>query len=260
MCRLLGIVSNKPIDLEFSLERFKIHAKNNPDGWGIGWYVNGKASVFKQGLSALADKSELAAYSKNVISKIIIAHVRKATQGNASTENTHPFRYKNWIFAHNGSVDKNRLSSLLSDRFKKLVRGETDSEVYFYWIMQNIEKYGDIEKGIRLAASRAIKTRHTGLNFLLSDGNGIWAFRQASTNRSHYSLYLLERDASGNELLEHLSQTTRALLRSKRIKGEKAVLICSEELTDENWQEIQIGEIISIDCDLNVRSLKGQLS
>ncbi len=33
MCRLLGLVANKPVDLEFSLERFKEFATFQPDGW-----------------------------------------------------------------------------------------------------------------------------------------------------------------------------------------------------------------------------------
>jgi len=35
MCRLLGIIANKLVDLEFSLERFKEFASQNPDGWGL---------------------------------------------------------------------------------------------------------------------------------------------------------------------------------------------------------------------------------
>ncbi len=53
MCRLLGLIANKTVDLEFSLTRFRKFAKDNPDGWGIGWYEeDGSAKVFKQGISA----------------------------------------------------------------------------------------------------------------------------------------------------------------------------------------------------------------
>jgi len=47
MCRLLGLVANKPVDIEFSLQRFKKFAKNNPDGWGIGWYENNSPMSFQ---------------------------------------------------------------------------------------------------------------------------------------------------------------------------------------------------------------------
>ena len=35
----------------------------------------------------------------------MIGHVRAATVGNLRTENTHPFRYRQWLFAHTGTVD-----------------------------------------------------------------------------------------------------------------------------------------------------------
>lgn len=53
MCRLLGVIANKPVDLEFSLERFKKFASRNSDGWGIGWYEVGKTKIFKESRSAL---------------------------------------------------------------------------------------------------------------------------------------------------------------------------------------------------------------
>jgi len=47
MCRLLGLVANKSVDLKFSLKRFKDFSKSNPNGWGIGWYENNYSNVFK---------------------------------------------------------------------------------------------------------------------------------------------------------------------------------------------------------------------
>ncbi len=32
MCRLLGVIANKPVDLEFSLTRFRRFGEENPDG------------------------------------------------------------------------------------------------------------------------------------------------------------------------------------------------------------------------------------
>ncbi len=65
MCRLIGVIANKPVDLEFSLERFKNFAKWNPDGWGIGWYEEkGTAKVFKQRLSAVAEEASCQFFRK----------------------------------------------------------------------------------------------------------------------------------------------------------------------------------------------------
>ena len=89
MCRLLGIIANKPVDLEFSLERFKKFASWNPDGWGIGWYEGDEAKIFKQGISATAKGSKLPILSGNVKSKIIIVHVRKGTGAEPAERNFH---------------------------------------------------------------------------------------------------------------------------------------------------------------------------
>lgn len=46
MCRLFGLVSNRPVEIHFSLAESRASIRDlsycNPDGWGIGWYENGK--------------------------------------------------------------------------------------------------------------------------------------------------------------------------------------------------------------------------
>jgi glutamine amidotransferase len=255
MCRLLGFVANKPVDLEFSLERFKGFSDINPDGWGIGWYENGAAKVYKQGISAKDRQSELPRLAKAVISKMIISHVRSGTGAPPLEVNSHPFEFKNWLFAHNGSVDRDYLLSLLKDEYKQGLRGETDSEVYFFWILQNIETTGDIIGGIKKAIDKIMGKTYTGLNFLLANGEMLYAFRYASGSRSYYSLYKLEREPTSPGPLDLLSQETKELIHSKSLSNEKAILVCSEKLTKENWSEIGFGNLLEIDADLKVKEL-----
>ncbi len=256
MCRLLGVIANKPVDLEFSLLRankpFRNFGKSNPDGWGIGWYENSLAKVFKRSLSALNDH-RFFELSKEVSSKIIIAHVRKGTGAIPSEQNSHPFQYKNWIFAHNGSIDREFLFGLLKDKYRENIKGETDSEVYFYWILQCIEDYNNVTEGIKRAVEKVITKSHSGLNFLLSDGAQLYAFRYSDTLRGYYSLYLLRRISFYDELFQVISDETGALLRSKSLRGERAVLVCSEQLTEEKWEEIEVGSLVIIGQNLNIR-------
>ncbi|MCD6310497.1 MAG: class II glutamine amidotransferase [Candidatus Eremiobacteraeota bacterium] len=264
MCRLLGVIANKPVDLKFSLECFKNFAKRNPDGWGIGWYEEkGTAKVFKQRLSAVAEESKLPILSKEVRSKIIIAHVRKRTQGNASEKNSHPFQHKNWIFAHNGSVDKNYLWELLNDNHRNAIKGETDSEVYFHWILQCVKEEENVENGLRKAIEHVVKgsyskgsySRYTGLNFLLSDGKKLYAFRYSSHSKNYYALFELKREPTTSGPMELLSKETASLIRSKSLKREKSILVCSEKLTEEEWKSIKLGNLLVINPDLNVREV-----
>lgn len=256
MCRLLGLVANKPVDFEFSLSRFKEFSTYNPDGWGIGWYENNSSKVFKQGISAKDKESQLLNFSKIVKSKIIIAHVRKGTGAPPSKINSHPFQYKNWLFAHNGCVDRGYLLSLLRDEYKKKLKGRTDSEVYFYFILQCIDESKDVIEGIKKSIDKIKTSSYSGLNFLLSNGKCLYCLRYSSYLRDYYSLWLLKREPSELGPLEFESQETKALLHSKSLKGERAILVCSEPLTKEKWTKINFGNILIIEPDLNTKEVQ----
>jgi hypothetical protein len=70
-----------------------------------------------------------------------------------------------------------------------------------------------------------MKKNYGGLNFLLSDGSNLYTFRYSSQHRDYYSLWLLKRKPSESGPLEFESQETNALLHSKSLKGERAVLV-----------------------------------
>ena len=250
MCRLLGLIANKPVDLEFSLERFKELAREHPDGWGMGWYEEGEAKVFKQAISALDPGSKLPQLSKSVTSRIFICHVRRASCGGAREENSHPFKFDNWIFAHNGTVNRGQLRRKLRGRYAERIAGETDSEVYFRWLLQCIEEEGEVEKGIRVAVEEARKSTNEALNFLLSDGEHLYAFRYGE------SLYKLRREPGELEEFSYTSSETGALLKSKLLRGERAFLVCSERLTEERWEEVEEGSLLRIGGDLGVREVR----
>jgi len=278
MCRLLGVIANKPVDFHFSLERFKENfAKKNPDGWGIGWYdEDGSARVFKEGNPIGQDNRGFYELMDTVCSKILIAHVRKASCGERSRENSHPFQHENWIFAHNGSVNRDLLWEKLDDKYKEKTQGQTDSEVYFYWILQRINEHqGNIVEGIRRAVFERVfygkaiihMEKTTGLNFVMSDGAKLYAFRYARGNRERYGLYLLVRDPKTYGSIALYSKQTGQLIESKSLAGEKAVLICSEALGDgensnwhetnikkEPWKPIKHGNLVIVNQSLEVQT------
>jgi len=249
MCRLLGLIANKPVDLEFSLGKFRELARKHPDGWGMGWYEEGEARVFKQAIPASDLGSKLPQLSKSVKSRIFLCHVRRASCGKPREENSHPFRFDNWIFAHNGTVDREQLRRKLRGRYAEGIAGETDSEVYFRWLLQCIEEEGEVEEGIRMAVEEARKSAK-GLNFLLSDGKHLYAFRYGK------SLHKLRREPGESGELSYTSSETGALLKSKLLLGERAFLVCSERLTKEGWEEVEEGSLLRVGGDLRVREVR----
>jgi glutamine amidotransferase len=46
---------------------------------------------------------------KSVHGYIIISHVRHATHRGLKLENTYPWLYRGYIFAHNGTIDRNEI-------------------------------------------------------------------------------------------------------------------------------------------------------
>lgn len=262
MCRLFGLIANQDVDVCFSLlgtrgdsKWIKELAPTNPDGWGIGWYEGSKPRVVKEALPA----HESEGFRRAVLavrSRVFVSHVREASEGAVCTENCHPFVYEGWIFAHNGTVSRERLLSKLDDRHRSAIEGQTDSEVFFRWVLQNIRRASDAVEGIRAALKDIAQPRHpaTAANYLLTDGKTLYACRYAKRDYDEYSLYYLERKPSTSEIWKAISSDTGELLEGKMSSGAQAVLVCSERLTDdEDWREIPCGHLLVVDSDLSVR-------
>jgi len=264
MCRLFGLIANKAVDVKFSFLKadlsFKELGLKNPHGWGICFYENGNPKIFKEPKSIEKSKKSYGIIEQK-ISNLFISHVRRSSGTDIKYENSHPFRYKKWIFAHNGTIDiKNQMKEQLLPKFIKLLKGETDSEIFFYLIMQSIEQNKDIIEGIK-EIIRFIKenkgSNTTSSNFLLTNGEKIYILRMAFKRKKNYTLYYLNRDPESFKEMKYLSKETRLLIRSKSLSGEKAIIICSEKLTyDENWIQIPNGTLIIVDENLRISTEK----
>jgi glutamine amidotransferase len=253
------MIANVNVDFKFSLSNFSQFAKHNPDGYGIGWYEKGKPKVMKEPISALNSENFIK-ISHQATSTIFICHVRKSTKGKPKIENCHPFNYEQWLFAHNGSIyNSENLKELLKDKYKTEIKGETDSEVFFYWILQNIEEAQNDIDGIAHAIKYICDNlKFSGLNFILSNGEKLYAFRYSSTNTNYYSLFWLKRDPEisifQTGILE--SKEFGVLIESKKLNHEKAIIVCSERLTQvENWEPIKLGALLIVSKDLNIQEI-----
>ncbi len=261
MCRLFGLITNKEVNVEFSFLKadlpFKDLSKRNPHGWGIGYYKNENAKIQKQPIPAF-DSKKFQEIARSIKSEMFISHVRYSTQGELTPENTHPFKYENWIFAHNGNIDiRDKLLESLNSKFKNAIKGETDSEVFFYWLLQNIEDQNNLYDGIKesisfIQSNRGNKT--TSINFILLNGEKLIALRKAFQRIYKYSLYYLCRKPDKMEPIKFHSKETRQLITSKNLEGEEAVLVCSEPLTEEeNWIELSNNQLLMVKRNLKLK-------
>jgi predicted glutamine amidotransferase len=94
MCQLLAMSCNSAAAISFSFTGFAERGgrtDHHADGWGIGFYEACGCRTFHD--SAPACSSALAGFVKTypIKSRIVLAHIRKATQGATGLSNCHPF-------------------------------------------------------------------------------------------------------------------------------------------------------------------------
>lgn len=242
MCQLMGMNANAPTDVMFSFAGLATRAEEHRDGFGIAFFEGRGLRLFVDPASARDSLLAEAIQRYPIRSKVVVAHIRKATQGGVALENTHPFsrelwgRY--WVAAHNGNLLD--FAPRLHAAFHPV--GDTDSERAFCWLMQELAKAHHslpsvAELTLTLKELLPAIHRHGSFNLLLSNGEALWA--HASTRlqllqRRHPFGSTQLRDA---DLRVDFSQHTRP--------SDRVALIATEPLTrDEPWQALASGELV----------------
>ncbi|MDK1682690.1 class II glutamine amidotransferase [Acinetobacter terrestris] len=185
MCQLLGMNCATPTDVTFSFRGFSQRAgitSDHCDGFGIAFFEDKACRLFVDNQSAV--ESPIAELVRNypIKSRNVIAHIRKATQGKITLENSHPFSRelwgRQWIFAHNG--DLHGFNPALSGRFTPV--GNTDSERAFCFLLdQLVLKFGyhepKLDQIFDLLAEVSPKiAEHGTFNFCLSNGQALFTY------------------------------------------------------------------------------------
>ncbi|MEY4752891.1 MAG: hypothetical protein RJA44_566 [Pseudomonadota bacterium] len=241
MCQLLGLNANTPTDLVFSFTGFAQRAVEHKDGFGIAFFEGAGLRLFVDHQSATDSPVAEMVRRYPIKSRHIVAHIRKATQGRVALENTHPFvrelwgRY--WVFAHNG--DLKDFHPKLHAGFRPV--GDTDSERAFCWLMQELAKHHasvpsvpHLTETLRELAPQI--ARHGTFNFLLSNGQALWAH---GSTKLHYVLrqhpfptvQLQDEDLT----VDFARHTT---------PQDRVAVIATEPLTsNEQWQPIEPGRL-----------------
>ncbi|MDY6457999.1 class II glutamine amidotransferase [Acinetobacter faecalis] len=185
MCQLLGMNCATPTDITFSFCGFSQRAgitSDHCDGFGIAFFEDKACRLFVDNQSAV--ESPIAELIRNypIKSRNVIAHIRKATQGKITLENSHPFVRelwgRQWIFAHNG--DLHGFEPTLSGRFTPI--GNTDSELSFCYLLdQLVQKFGYAEPSLDQIFDLLLEVspkiaEHGTFNFCLSNGKALFSY------------------------------------------------------------------------------------
>lgn len=247
MCELLGVSVSPAARLGVYFKEFRPRAEGNEEGWGIGWWEDGHPRIIKEPVRA--DRSDLAASLADdpPTSNVFIVHVRAATIGHAVVENTHPFSAtalgREWVFAHNGTV--NSLERLDTGSFEQA--GDTDSERAFHHLLTRLERLGvpaddDAIAAEVLATGRELSDHDSRVNFLLSDGETLFAYHDG-----HKTLHLMEKHATDLGEIGMADSDYRLSLRLGDAPDERAVIVASVPLTDEpGWERLDAGSFVVV--------------
>jgi glutamine amidotransferase len=231
MCRLLGIVARAAQRFQLCLSdaprSLSFLSREHSDGWGVAvHHASGEWAIHKQASPAERDPA-FQKVAAGVHGHVLVAHVRKRTVGAVALENTHPFRSGRWVFAHNGTIDDvSHVQAMAAPDRLAALQGQTDSEILFAYLLGRLHQHGVGQGGLQILTDAALSAAVAdlsrrpaigSLNFLLSDGTVLYAYRHGRP------LFLLERAAPDRH---------GAALRPG------SILIASEPITEEAWRPI----------------------
>src|SRR3954465_1748653 len=179
MCRVFGCVASEPVSVRHDLleaENPLIRQSEDHDsGWGMAVYkrADGEEPTCVRFPDAAHRDAEFLE-AADLQGRIFNVHVRRATMGGLTPENTHPFCLGNYSFSHNGTVID--FQKLLGPDVQK-PHGTTDSEYLFNHIVCHFDEERAIES-LRAAVETVIdRTPFSAINFLFCDGERLYAYR-----------------------------------------------------------------------------------
>ena len=158
MCRLLGFSSKNsstlPQLLGENLDKFVALSQIHCDGWGYAHvdHASTGSMNFKEPIPAI-DSAHLKEQLETPVDGALL-HFRWASKGlDVKESNTHPFTHDGISFIHNGSFRPfDVLKPYIAPEYLELAQGDTDSELYFLYLLTEIRKEGFLA-GIQSALS-----------------------------------------------------------------------------------------------------------
>jgi glutamine amidotransferase len=245
MCELFGISSRHPTGIHVSLNEFASRGGGtgpHSDGWGIAFLQDGDAQLIREPQPSASSAHLRFIHDSHAPSPLVIAHIRKATQGGVCLRNTQPFVRElggqPQIFAHNGDLGPIRAElDLAGARFRSI--GDTDSEHAFCYLLSQLEPLWQAQSPgsepppleLRLEAFGNFvdtMTQFGAANFLYFDGDCLFVHahhrRQDNGLLCAPGLHLLVRNDGDQEM----------------------ALLASRPLSNENWQPLAEHTVLAI--------------
>ena len=222
-------------------------------GWGLGWYPNdSRAAIVVKDPSA-RDTSALRQATEDwdsFRSTVFFCKVRGAARGYTHLE-TQPFMRafaaQDWLFMHNGDLDKSRLAALHTHRSIFLEPlGRTDSELAFCYLLGRLSESGartlsEIDHAELLAWFKALDALGSS-DMMISDGKTICAFYGTSSqSRLFYRRLTPPHTGPGWQ-----GEAADFSLNHPRDTYRTAFVISSEPFDETDWTPFAPGQLMIV--------------
>ncbi len=211
------------------------------EGVGLGWYE--RKSIHSVRLVGI-QPSDLWRLAETIHSRIVLFHARRGTVGDAEVINTHPFTHGRFMFIHGGTLkDWRAVEEALLPQWRERLQGETDSERLFFFILQNLQ--GEVLSSLKQAVDKVKEiTEYDYLNFILSDGEALYAF-SSGERPLHFWKGRVEEELCCSSLVENIA------VRSRGLVGKEAVVVSGQRFQMEGWKTLS-GAFLKVDPSLQV--------
>jgi glutamine amidotransferase len=274
MARLFGIIGNRPDlaarVLAFEADALRARSRGTPLGWGLGFYQGGEVLMRRRPIDERPD-IDVARLALDVRADLVVGHVRLATVGALRTENTHPFRYRQWLFAQAGTVSdfdqvRERLVASVPEFLRGGIRGDTDAEVVFHVFLSFLHDAGRLNDGqvepslVReaLRSSLAVvdgMTAEVGaeaakLNLMVSNGDQLIAVHRSD---AVMRLRVLSGKSDADMVIGEDPQLRRKIPELSRMHFALAASDFDDAPPNGRWKAVPDGAIVSMSRDEDPR-------
>ncbi len=233
---------------------------------GAGWYSDD--NILLQRYASAVRPESLHLLGPDLQSDAVLVHVGALPLGLSLEENTQPFRYRNWLFMHDGHIGGPRFRSevqeLLPQHLARTVKGSTSSELAFALFLAQLRETGrtdDPKLEPHVAAQVLGKTariverlsgaRGDVLNFFATNNNVLVAARIGPA-----PLYFRLLEGTPTCELHRLDGSAEAQSAVRAHLRRKSVVIATRIGQTNGWIEVESGAAMGVGRNLHVEQVR----
>jgi glutamine amidotransferase len=274
MSAVLAVLTSDPNLLRCELARLKgqvvLQAEPRANAVGVGTYADGEVLLRRLASDAGMTLESLVPPHE---SGALIFHEGRLPVGMSLEENTQPFRARNWLFAHQGTLNgfaqlRASLLEALPDYLQWQIKGSTDSEVAFAHFQKLLRDKGRTEdprleaevvgsllgetaRELERVAAQAGAARTSTLNFVATNGRILLATRSGEAPLYYTRLEGTDRcEVCGTG--PTTPETQPAVIAHRR---QRVVVVASHVKRPAGWVELPQGTTLVVNEELQVRHL-----